>query len=219
MKFQQYLNEELSIDKEIAKLRKLCKPFIDTCVRNKIVKPLWRGLKDQYLSMFNIKTRRKNRKPKDTPDKLQKLADDAFYKEFKWRPRAEGVFATGSSSLADNYGTLFWFFPIGTYHFVWSNRIEDFFIDNDWMSDLYTRDTMNGWKDTMAKGYKEKMANGMDDIINTFQDFDLKSAIDSGHEIMFDCDRYYVINPVSIAKALPKGQVKILYNYILGIEE
>lgn len=232
MRFSNYLNEaeDKFLEKEIKKFRTSCKPFLDHIIGNDVYEPLYRGT-SKYLSMFSISRRRKNRKPKDTPEKVQKIADAIFYKEFKWKPRSSGVFATGSLSLADNYGRVFWFFPIGSFHFVWSNRIEDFFLDNDW-DDFYKREWIEnqGWKIIYNPGHTIGIEDRMDSIINTYQDFDLKSAISSGHEIMFDCDRYYLIDEKNFRNRLSDMNVigkdnshklfdEDAYKYLIGVKQ
>lgn len=223
MRFSKFMNEQDKfIEKELKELRTLCKPFIDRVIKDEglLSHPLWRGSRKQ-LTLFSINRRRMNRKPKDTPEKIQKMVDAKFYKEFGWKPRSQGVFATGSLEFADNYGTTYLFLPIGNFHFVWSKDVEDFFLDIPWQ-ETYSKkynDAVGEWDIKFAPGHTQKINDLIDEHITGFRDNDLKGAAASGHEIMFDCDRYYMIDMKRLYSLYKDVFSRAnIYKDILGIE-
>lgn len=73
---------------------------------------------------------RMDRRPKDSHIKLTAWMDDAFESKFHWRPRSEGVFATGSGEMANGYGhQVYMFFPSNGFKFIWSPEISDIYRD------------------------------------------------------------------------------------------
>ncbi len=154
---------------------------------------LYRGIKNIPSSDFNITvvdgdeiewqifTTNKKRKPTASSRELHKLADDFFLEQFGWRARSQGVFATGSKSSAGQYGQVFVMVPIGPTRFVWSPKVEDMFA---YYVDHYDE---SGRDPEAAFAFPKEMPN------MSYKDNDLKAAIDSNHEIMFDCSKYLLI--------------------------
>ena len=109
-------------------LWKECQPFLKEIKKMGGQKHhfIWRGT-DNTIGDFKRVKPRKNRYPKDTPQELHEKIDSAFYQKFKWYPRSEGVFTSGSKGQAKAYGTRYLFFPVGKYKFIWSNDIDDLY--------------------------------------------------------------------------------------------
>jgi len=72
---------------------------------------------------------RKDRRPKDTSIEDTIHIDKLFYKKFGWRPRTEGVFATGDWYEASHYGNIYAFFPANGFQYVWSTKYSDLYSD------------------------------------------------------------------------------------------
>lgn len=149
----------------IEMLKKDCSKFIEDIKGSGSL--LYRGT-HKMVGEFDAFDVRKNRKPSSTHKDLSKMVDDSLFDKFGVRPRSEGVFSTSDEGSARNYGQIFLFFPIGDYEYIWSDQIEDLYVDITNFSDF------DMYKDT-------------------FTNTDLKSGIESGNEIVFICDKYYLI--------------------------
>lgn len=99
---------------------------------------------------------RKNRAPKDMSAALQEELDDAFYGEFKWKPRSEGVFCSGEWDQAHSYGTnVFTVWPIGKYQFLYNENVHDLYthFEND-DDDVDTSQIEEDYYDNYGEGYQ-----------------------------------------------------------------
>ena len=135
---------------------------------------LFRGYK-LSVDPFTIITPRLDRNPKNTNIVLHMRADVLFREIFGW-PCRDGVFTASSSSVADNYGHVCFFFPYDGYEYVWSPEVWDFF-------------------DTSQRYEKNYGGPGLEILIKTYKDTDIEKAIRSGGmEISFKCDKYVLVN-------------------------
>jgi len=139
--------------------------------------PVYRGMRPPSGSSppGSIMTPKSNRKPRTTHPKVQIILDDLFYKKFGWFPRKTGVFGTGLARMAGVFGNIYRIYPTDNYKYLWSPEVSDLF-------DVLEYD---------EGGYINK--SGLKDlkkIINSYQENNLPLAIQSGHEIMFSCDKY-----------------------------
>ena len=123
-----------------------------------------------------------------------------LYEKFRWKPRAQGVFTIGSYSFASSYGTPNLFFPIGNYRYVWNTEYDDLFVtpqmqniniyyidrvDTDIYTDIYT------WA---KKDGKNKAKALLQELVDGCIDYDLYKGITKGNEVMFDCNKYYLVS-------------------------
>jgi len=179
-----YFLDDPKVEELFSVLEKGCKPF-----KNEIgggeVTYAYRGSKD-IKKIWEIKVPRSDRKPKDMPVWMQKALDDVFEKDWGWRPRLQGVFATGDDDQASGYGEEYIFVPIGNFEYLWSTAIDDLFtelcINNDFSY-------MHGDSKKLATYFKNEMG-----WADSYRDNDLKRAIWGGGEIMFKCKSYLMIN-------------------------
>lgn len=161
-----------------------CKPFLEM---GGMTQPLLRGMSifDLTDSMKAVRVR-KDRQPKDSPVVVHKLADQFFEQNFGVRYRSESVFCTGNVGMADGYGTYVKaIFPIGYFNYCWSPKVADMFdsmpysvIDAAVLEDK--PDAVTTWLE--RREYRQN--KGPADFIN---------ALQSGNEIMIDCDLYYTV--------------------------
>lgn len=116
IKFYEDLSEENKFAEIVSVLESECKEFLDE-IGSSIV---YRG---SYLSQdgYCLKTTRSNRRPMDMNTVVNDLLSDAFVNKFGISIRKEGVFATKSPEVADNYGAVCMFFPVGEYKYYYSN--------------------------------------------------------------------------------------------------
>lgn len=66
-------------------------------------------------------------------------------------------------------------------------------VDNEaeWVPEMSLED----YTHDMIETRKMELEDQISIIINSYKDKDLRGAIKSGHEIMFECKRYYLVNP------------------------
>lgn len=150
---------------------------------------VFRGLRDQPSSSFNrlelgqveldwkVLKRNPARRPVATTQFLHDASDEFFLKKFGWRARSQGVFGTGRRATAADYGSPFVMLPLGPVEFAWSSVIED----------LYVTFTERRPTPTTAEEVEDLL--DASDYKNT----DLATAIRYGNEIMFNCDKYLII--------------------------
>lgn len=157
---------------------------------------LFRGMRIHHFAKYNVDAEtdlswfilqtRKNRTPSDTPDEFHDLANNYLRKKFGWKPRSDGVFATSNYADAKGYGIQHVFFPIGPFKYIWSPRAKDLYVN------IYHDIIARGPNSALDDDEQEKIfLNALEDA--KYQDHDLGSAIESGHEIMFGCDKYLVV--------------------------
>jgi hypothetical protein len=171
MRLSHYINESVADIKDIPYD---CAEFMSVAKGSK--KLLYRGSRNSFPHDITLVNRRVNRRPSATPIRIHDAFDKAFDDAFGWKARSTGVFAVGDDIDAENYGTVYIFIPIGPYFdFVWSPDIMDLFIElEDIAFDVSIDDIRN-----MVENYSNK---------------NLKKAIQSGNEIMFNVDKYYMVN-------------------------
>jgi hypothetical protein len=99
-----------------------CKEFLDE-MGSEI---LYRG---SYLSAdgYCLKSVRSNRRPMDMNSTVNGLLSDAFIKKFGVSIRKEGVFSTKNADIADNYGSVCMFFPVGSYKYYYTKMFTDLY--------------------------------------------------------------------------------------------
>ena len=156
---------------------------------------IYRGV-DKNIKTYQIFTRRKNRIPRDMDDNYHDLFNVKFQQKFGWKARSEGIFTTSNFKNAEGYGHVYIFIPENNYSFIWSNRIIDLWTEFSSYNRLYgsylsKRETeILNMNDINSKEVKEII----DRLLKTYTDTNIKNAIISGHEIMFNCNAYMLIN-------------------------
>jgi len=230
MRLNKYLTEAKYDDKYIAQkvimpmLIKDCKPFLREFLKSQRTSGFrwfWRGTDKQITEIGQVKTR-KNRKPKDTPQKTHELLDTMFFRKFGWKVRSEGVFTNPQPGTVMPYGAYAYvFIPIGKYRYVWSSTVEDLFsqmyrrkLTPDKADHLYSEITgddegllptskvkhfvtMTKFKEWFKdpKGWFAEVLKRSDEIINTYQDDNMSMALAHRMEVTFNCKKYYLVEP------------------------
>lgn len=212
MRFYNYTNTFEKI-KEI--LTKECSEILSIYKRSK--KVFYRGTKHEVKSIQEF-IPKNDRKPKDTPIKLSNYLDEFFNKNFGWKARSEGIFATPNEMQAQEYTKLISlntslppdiFFPVNGFKFIWSKEIKDLFadIDNEIFDvfELSAKELFDPRFDTRAlRGLKLPGRFETIDkfLVNKYTNTNLTMALFSNSEVMFKCKKYYLVNPIFIKKIL-----------------
>jgi len=260
MRLQKYLTERILSPGEIEifqenypQLYKDCKLYIDDWRKSGAKDFLYRGTRRPGI-YFGIKSShvKSGRLAKDTSQETHNILNDLFKKRFKWYVR-NGVMTTGNISDASSYGTVYLFFPIGKYKFVWSPKVDDLYseIDVEYkhmysFDEYYGSDIRYDWEEEYGKDRKghweydgEEIDNTEDlryeledteedfdkdllywipdmdydeyesarrgeyekeredyffDLVKKYTDKNLRGAINSGNEVIFNCDKYYLVD-------------------------
>lgn len=186
MRASEFLTENNTKYNEVIELiTEKCQPYIDV-LRQTNGSPLYRGMKGFADSIvYKVYSPRPDRRSSDTPTEIHNAFNQAFRDEYGY-PFRNGIFCTGSQSVAEEYGNMVSVvFPIGDLKFVWSDEIEDLFRLLDSSGDGYSVVTEpygdDDWKVSPAK-----VANI---VKKSYTDTDLARAINSGMEVMLanDC--------------------------------
>jgi len=189
MRYIKYLNEE-NIDKYLTN-----NEVFDLASKNKLY--LYRGTYNN-INPYQIINRRTDRKPRDMPKQLHYDLDEAFKKKFGWKARSAGVFTTSKKRDAEEYGDAYIFIPIKPYKILWSPKIFDLFTVIDGKGHFLTDNDRNILVryDEMESSDNEHeyYIEVIDKLINTYTDKNIKQAILSKNEIMFDCNSYILFD-------------------------
>lgn len=128
----------------------------------------------------------KHRRPKDMPLELHDVIDSYFYRKTGIHFRSNATFATSNTAEIMDYGTGYRFFPIGEFSFCWSPKVVDLFKEYEDLPSKALLDRNHEFDETRVFAWLDEL---------WYSTSDLKGAINSGHEIMFNCSSYIVIDP------------------------
>jgi len=167
-----------------------CKPFIKDMKsyfnKKGDFKFLYKGF-DKYSEDFLIFKKENYRTPLSTSNEVHKISNSIFYDKFGWYVR-DGIFVTKNSNDANNYGIPYLFFPIGSYNYVWSEHVRDFY--SDIATDIEEIFIDDNYDDVLYDTLYEEINRA------EYTDTDLVYYMDSSIdvEISFDCDRFYLLD-------------------------
>jgi len=187
MRLQGFLTEKIISPENVIKiLVSSCQPFLKE-IKNGRNGFLYRGKNSYSAASIERFSSRIDRKPKDMSALNHDILDELFEKKFGWKSRSEGVFCSGHPSIAARYGSIYIFFPIGEYKYLWSPEIKD----------LFDRVRMKSWS-WLEKGTREvRVAERLENLrgmVDTYKDNDLKEAMYSGNEISVKCKTFYLVD-------------------------
>lgn len=178
------MSEKLFTDYIVPIIEEQCQPMLK--IYKKTVK-MYNYTEDVFFwrstslknDAYEVKTRRKNRRPLNMDSGVQKALDKSFKKTQGWKPRSEGVFVT-SYKNAQGYGTnQCMFFAIGKLDHLHSPDIDDLFIDAG-RFDIDNENIVSSDRyDTLTKTYTKK---------------DLIIGMKDENEFMFNCNKYLVVD-------------------------
>jgi len=186
--------ESAKTPKEIASIiLKDCASFIKECRKsgnNNMI--FYRGAGKNITDNIQKEDTWPHRRPRDTPEEIHNKMDELFCEKFWWRARSEfSAFVTADKKMADRYGHLYIFCPIGDYKYVWSPKIKNLLLK------LQDKNIIESNEDNKLI---DNTCNCIDvdttmkTIVNEYLDRDLFGAYKSCHEIMFRCHSYYLLD-------------------------
>src|SRR5574343_1764759 len=189
MRFLKYINETdmgLIVENLITDCRPMCEIYVDT------KHFLYRGIKkvhNEKQSVFMLKTRRNDRKPKNTSIELHNLFDITFNKIFHWKPRSQGVFCTTDYQTSTFYGYSYIGFPIDNFKYIYCENIRDTIDLPGLVLKKMGHYNIENWQSPIFVKELEEF------VKENFTDKDLKSLLSkaSDTEVILDCDEYYCV--------------------------
>ena len=195
MRLRQYITEETNPDpqKVLLLIKKNCKPYLQQ--KAKAPLQLFRGTKALEYEDFLEITPRKDRQPRDTPQKIHKKFDQLFLKYHGIKARSEGVFTTSDNTVSSFYGINGIVFPIGNFKYLWNPNVKDLSTDPNganitkpWYKKIFDELMV-----LVTKDY-ENIDDMLENIIKKYKSTDLKNAMKSGNEVMIFCKKYYMVD-------------------------
>jgi hypothetical protein len=192
MKLQKYLtekyrNETKDIDKIYDKLKKDCAPYISMLKSNNI-KPFIKGIMKNQSGLI-----KKDTQAYRSPRGMMPWVADEFNRwleKNKHNTRNGSVIATSNRKVAEDFGILYWVFPIGELKYTWVDT-----------KDINVTDPRTGWYNFAVEDYLnftgpedhrvQKMKKPFPDYFHTNKD--IKKAYNYWNEIWFSCDKYYIL--------------------------
>lgn len=203
MRFRKYLNEsgknlyDKSTKEIVEMIEKDCQFFLKS--RKRSDDYYFRAMRMGEFGTIGISDSRKDRNPRNTPPTIHKWLDDYFNKRFGWRTRSEGLFASPSKDIAEDYGNdVYVIFPIGKYKVIYDTKIEDIFELLDTNSyDIIGYDVISTTQVENALENPEIYKKYFDDLKQILDDHyieDVPKSFEHKGEIVIKCDKFYYIH-------------------------
>lgn len=191
--FKEYLNEQSSaIGKIVEIIHQDCLPFLKE-IGDKL--PIYHGSNNIVKTMQKIPLT-KNKKPSYMSREVHDLLDSSFEMLSGVKFTSSGISTTGSRKMAYQIGNVHLFFPVGKYNYAWSPLVND-------ANEYFGLKAASG---VVEDGHIEYDSENVDKYYDAVHEFimsggaqykfntGLQEAAQSGHEILFNCDEYYLIH-------------------------
>ena len=154
---EQLLENELTVSDIVDMIQRDCKPFLKASNGLQLFRGIKASDKDDMIrqlanSKFLIAAVRNNRQPKDSSSALHDALNVYFRERVGIPVRSACIFTTGNSGTAGLYGSMYLIFPIGEFHYAWSEDVIDayyefhFLFDQSLDSDRLTSVTADTFK-------------------------------------------------------------------------
>ena len=147
-----------------------CQPYLKAAKGHQI----FRGMDFPEYDFVTVEVD-KDRQPWDTAIQIHNSLDAAFTNLGYKARRGNSIFASREFHQASDYGRPHVIFPLGKFHFTWSEVISDLFLHRHRLAGL----TDEEFEVFIRQNYQH--------------DDDLVAAINSWNEIMITCDTYYAV--------------------------
>lgn len=140
---------------------------------------------------------RRDRNPRDLSAGLHKEIDQWFNEKFGFKARSQAVFCVGERGNVNEYGDLYYIFPMGEFQYAWSPEVRDLFAVRSHEMLDYPEDVTDAEKEKYTP--LEYFMEGLD-----YTNDDLDKAVVARHEVMLKCDKYLAF-PKEAGAALRKA--------------
>ncbi len=136
---------------------------------------IFRGIRSNEDALYSLP--HTTRRPKDSRENVDKLADAALKNNGFIAARANSVFTTGNYSQASGYGhSVYVIFPFDGFHFTYSKTIGDLILRDEYLSYFVNDEVKDKILALLEKAYNEAEANspmkskfdGIEDIRKLF---------------------------------------------------
>lgn len=226
MRYIELISEDFASEQVVRNfattIKQNCQSYLKQNKHAFVVDPLFRGIKppggfgsgsgDGDASTIRKKVRLSGRRATDMEQPLHDFYNKEFSKLYGGEYR-NAVFVNGSPGSASDYGTVYVIFPAGNFTFIWSEEVEDLYVETQKRYDDYP---IGGFTDAELS---DALADGSDlyndlwhGLINTYRSDNIVEAIEMKHEIMIRCEYYYGIHAdVRYNLPLSKKIEEILY--------
>lgn len=187
------LFEEISGADEFEVIRRECRSFLEHADGHLLLRGVnLHELKGKSENVY-LKQVRKDRMPRDTDPEIHQALDEWFFKKFGIHARSKSMFGVGDTErgrrITLDYGDVCAVFPRGDFKFVWSPSIKDLF---DYAL-IHSSESAELIALLEKKGYTTS---------------NLPKALESGHEIMVECESYFAVPLDNV----PAGKLKKFLN-------
>lgn len=172
-----------------------CKPFLQELKRPGEVY-LYRGAQRVPIGNSSVIAKRKvnkNRTPKDIHPKFHEFYDKLMNEKFGHKFRSQAVFATNTERQAAGYGSPYLIYPIGKISYIWSDDIQDLFINLD--AQIYYK--IVDIAKNQPERFKKIGLNPEDSVKSTIKllgDKIFEFLTDKEFKDLIDLDSYYTNN-------------------------
>lgn len=178
-----------------------CRPWLAASENGAEV--VYRGVKNaEHLGSF-IKKTRTDRKPLDSVPTAHEIYNTLLQHAGSKANRSNSVFTTGYKLEAAEYGKVYIVFPIGEFNYVWSPKYEDWTREFDYHDvELLLKPEMFAYAADHGEIHNGRLSmpillslidnknnfrfGALDKILKVNKD--LVHGINSGHEIMIQCE-------------------------------
>ena len=195
MRLNAFVNKsEMDGIKEICDMiSERCIPFVNDLMKGPRNTLIWSG-RNKSDRWFEGQVR-KNRNPLNTKSEIHKIVDSMMLKKFGFRARSNVIFCIGSERKTFDYGNSYSIWPIGKYKFVYSNEVDDLFLElgkGEYYQSMGDENTPSD--EEFNRGHIKWAEKRFKKLINTYRTDSIWRGAQSMNEIMVHCDRYIAVS-------------------------
>ncbi len=180
-------------------IKRDCQPYLREAKPFDPYVQLMRGMGEANKNFIDNKSiRLDDRTPKDIPKELHDKINQFFKQKFGGSFR-NALFATGDYIQAENYGNVYYIFPIGNFKYLYNPEIEDLFMNYDDYAPWFKLGDTTPEPERQRKK-QAAMQNFFDEEIVTgaWHNTNLQAGIQSGMEVMIRAKGYHAISLIAI---------------------
>jgi len=180
-------------------IKRDCQPYLQEAKPFDAYTQLMRGMGKANKNFIDNKSiRLDDRTPKDIPKELHSRINSYFKQKFGGEFR-NALFASGDYIQAENYGNVYYIYPIGDFKYLYNPDIEDLFMNYDEYAPWFKPGTGPS-PEELERQRREAMQTFFDEEIdvNGWHNTNLQAGIQSGMEIMIRAKAYHAISEMAL---------------------